>query len=505
MTSVLVLVAIVASICYCFFKYLKFKKLYSLINQIPGPKCHFLLGNLPNLLCSREDVFGELNNIFKNYPSKPFVRLWFGWTPRIMINSAESAEALLSTGETIDKAGFYRFLHNWLGTGLLTSTGTKWHTRRKLLTSTFHFKILEEFFPIIQEQTNILLEILEDKLSDGKITLDIYPYLARCALDVICETAMGRTVSAQRNLDSPYVHAVNEVGETFTARNYRPWLNSDFIYSLSSLGRKEKKALQLLHSFTDQVIQERKRQNKCKNSLPSDSKSVEKKRLAFLDLLLDQSTKLSDRDVREEVDTFMFEGHDTTSSGVSWSLYCIAKYPEVQQKVRSELKELLQDDYDRPFISQDLKKMKYLECVIKESMRLFPPVPYFARRLTKDTEMCGYTIPSDVDIAFSTYTIHMDPKYYSEPEKFDPDRFRPENLLTRHPFAYIPFSAGPRNCIGQKFALMEEKTMVAQIVRNYWITLKEKDENFKMYAELILRPVNGLWLVLEKKPIEKEY
>ncbi|EPY85615.1 hypothetical protein CB1_000362018, partial [Camelus ferus] len=171
---------------------------------------------------------------------------------------------------------------------------------------------------------------------------------------------------------------------------------------------------------------------------------------AFLDLLLnvtdDEGNKLSHEEIREEVDTFMFEGHDTTAAAVNWSLYLLGSYPEVQKKVDNELEEIFGKS-DRPATLEDLKKLKYLECVIKESLRLFPPVPFFARNLNEDCDVGGYKIVKGSQVIIVPYALHRDPRYFPDPEEFVPERFLPENSKGRHSYAYVPFSAGPRNCI----------------------------------------------------------
>lgn len=184
-----------------------------------------------------------------------------------------------------------------------------------------------------------------------------------------------------------------------------------------------------------------------------------KKRLAFLDLLLEMVDKgtLTLQDVREEVDTFMFEGHDTTSAGMNWALQMLGSHPEYQAKVHQELDQVFGDDDDRDIRFDDLKNLNYLEMFIKEALRLYPSVPMFGRTLHEDCEINGFMVPASTQLLIIPFAVHRDPKHWPDPEIFDPDRFLPENSVGRHPFAYLPFSAGARNCIGQRFALMEEK------------------------------------------------
>ncbi|KAK7073668.1 Cytochrome P450 4V2, partial [Halocaridina rubra] len=218
-----------------------------------------------------------------------------------------------------------------------------------------------------------------------------------------------------------------------------------------------------------------------------------KKRLAFLDLLLESAEKdpsLTTEDIREEVDTFMFEGHDTTAAAINWSLYLLGCHPDLQARVHEELDAIFGDD-DRPVTMADLREMKYTENCIKEALRIFPSVPFIARELQEEAIIDNYRIPAGTTVMIVTYRLHRDPEQFPRPEVFDPDRFLPENVQNRHPYAYVPFSAGPRNCIGQKFALMEEKIVVASVLRHFRVESTTRREDLKLLGELILRPENG--------------
>ncbi|GAB6028882.1 hypothetical protein CHUAL_004681 [Chamberlinius hualienensis] len=299
--------------------------------------------------------------------------------------------------------------------------------------------------------------------------------------------------------------AVRGMGDVMSHRSLTPWLRFKWVYRLSKYYNEEKRWLGILHGFANQVIRERQAEFKSfgpkKQEKSEDSEFYGKKRrLAFLDMLLEmaEENKLTNDDIREEVDTFMFEGHDTTAAGLAWVLYNIGRFPEVEEKLYEEIRSVLGDE-PREITAGDIKNLKYLECVIKESFRLFPPVPFFGRQIKEDAEICGYKIPAGVTSMVLAYTLHRDSKYFPDPEKFDPERFFPENTVNRHPYAYVPFSAGPRNCIGQKFAMMEEKVLTAKIVQKYKIHSLHKQEEIPLLAEFVLRPMNGMWLKLENR------
>lgn len=178
-------------------------------------------------------------------------------------------------------------------------------------------------------------------------------------------------------------------------------LRSNWIFPLSRLAVKERKAVKILHDFTDSVILARRKEllesqksSKTQNDDKDEAMGM-KKKLALLDVLLQSTIEgepLSNRDIREEVDTFMFEGHDTTTSGISFILYLIAKHPEVQKKLIEEIREVIGNDTTKPLTQQMLNNLHYLDVVIKESLRLYPSVPIYARKMTEDTKISKFNM-----------------------------------------------------------------------------------------------------------------
>ncbi|XP_027759248.1 cytochrome P450 4V2 [Empidonax traillii] len=478
-----------------------------MMKSVPGVSpCYPVVGNALLFEQDGEGFFNQLKFYSEEFRHLPLFKLWIGPVPVMVLYHPDSVEAILNSSKHIEKSYLYKFLHPWLGTGLLTSTGDKWRSRRKMITPTFHFAILNDFLEVMNEQGSILVKKLEKHVD--KEPFDVFLDITLCALDIICETAMGKNVGAQKNKNSDYVSAIYRMSDLIQQRQISPWLWPDFLYTLFKEGREHKKNLNILHNFTDKVIAEKAaelentKQKKHGNDGNSEE-SVSKKRKAFLDMLLsatdDEGNKLSYRDIREEVDTFMFEGHDTTAAAMNWVLYLLGHNPEVQKKVHKELDEVF-DNTDRPVTTDDLKQLRYLECVVKEALRLFPSVPMFARTLREDCCISGYQIPKGANVLVLTYALHRDPEIFPDPEEFRPERFFSENAKGRHPYAYVPFSAGPRNCIGQRFAQMEEKTILALILRRFWVESCQKLEELHISGELILRPNNGIWIKLKRRP-----
>ncbi|KAL2098086.1 hypothetical protein ACEWY4_007293 [Coilia grayii] len=473
---------------------------WKVMKPIPGLEGTYpLIGNALQFKSNAGDFFCQLVDYTVQFRDAPLLKIWIGPVPFVLLFRAETVETVLSNPVHMDKAYVYKFLLPWLGTGLLTSTGDKWRRRRKMLTPSFHFSILTDFLEVMNEQAEVLVEKLDKQA--GKGPFNCFNHITLCALDIICETAMGKKIYAQSNYESEYVRCVYKMSDIITRRQRMPWYWPDFVYSYFGEGKEHDKNLKVLHSFTESVIYERAEYITC---IESDSESDQgmRKRRAFLDMLLkatdEDGNKLSHRDIQEEVDTFMFEGHDTTAASMNWAIHLLGSHPEVQRKVQQELQEVFGES-DRPINTEDLKRLRYLECVVKESLRLFPSVPFFARTICEDTQINGFKVPKGANAIIITYALHRDPRFFPHPEEFRPERFLPDNCGGRHPYCFIPFSAGLRNCIGQRFALMEEKVVLASILRYFDVVACQKRGELRPLGELILRPEKGIWIRLERR------
>lgn len=216
-----------------------------------------------------------------------------------------------------------------------------------------------------------------------------------------------------------------------------------------------------------------------------------KRRLAFLDMLLIsqlEGGELTDREIREEVDTFLFEGHDTTSSAMAFCIYLLSQHEDIQQRAYEEAVELQ---------GHEKESMSYLEAVIKETLRIYPSVPFYSRKVQEDLQIGNLTVPKGASVSTLAYMVHRNEKNYPEPEKFNPERF----LVTDkelHPFAFVAFSAGPRNCIGQKFAMLELKLSLSSLLRSYEF-LPVKGFTPIPLAELVTKSGNGIHIRMRSR------
>uniref|UniRef100_A0A6P7GKR7 Cytochrome P450 4C1-like n=1 Tax=Diabrotica virgifera virgifera TaxID=50390 RepID=A0A6P7GKR7_DIAVI len=386
-----------------------------------------------------------------------------------------AVQLILGHSENNDKSFIYNFLNNWLGTGLLTSNGSKWHTRRKMLTPAFHFNILQKYLEVFNKETEILLDELDKDA--GKEYINVLKPITDFTLFSIGESALGVSLR-EKNCDE-YKKAVHEHGKIAAYRITKPILYLDFIFNMLPKGRTLQKYVKTLHDLSTNVIRERE-QSKLMDAEGNFSYS-KRKRLALLDLMLEARAAGEDIDeegIREEVDTFMFEGHDTTSVALCYILLTLANEQEHQAKIYEEILSVLgTTQYPT---QQQLGELRFMERFVKECLRLYPSVPFISRVTGKTLHThSGYTIPKNSTVLIFIYDLHHNAAVWEDPERFDPDRFLPENIAKRHPFAYLPFSAGGRNCIGQKFAMLEIKAVLCGILRKFKLEAVDKREDIK--------------------------
>uniref|UniRef100_A0A452G8S9 Uncharacterized protein n=1 Tax=Capra hircus TaxID=9925 RepID=A0A452G8S9_CAPHI len=423
-----------------------------------------------------------------------------GWEPPLPTKRPSSPPLLAAI--TPKNVIFYNFLKPWLGEGSFFAhslAGDKWSSHRRLLTPAFHFNILKPYMKIFTKSADIMHAKWQRLITEGHTHLDMFEHISLMTLDSLQKCVFSYDSNCQEK-PSDYIAAILELSALVAKRYQQLFLHMDFLYYLTPDGRRFRRACRLVHDFTGAVIQER-RCTLPKEDIGDFLKAKEKtKTLDFIDVLLltkDEDGKgLSDEDIRAEADTFMFEGHDTTASGLSWVLYNLAKHPEYQERCRQEVQELLKDRESKEIEWDDLAQLPFLTMCIKESLRLHPPVTVISRRCTQDIMLPdGRVIPKGVICLISIFGTHHNPSVWPDPEVYDPLRFEPENIKGRSPLAFIPFSAGPRNCIGQAFAMTEMKVVLALTLLRFRVLPDEEEPRRK--PELILRAEGGLWLRME--------
>ncbi|XP_063092481.1 cytochrome P450 4A6-like [Cavia porcellus] len=457
--------------------------------QFPCAPSHWLLGHkiLP------EDELQQTLKWVKEFPSA-YPRWFWGSEAHLIIYDPEYMKVIL--GRSDPKAiSFYRFLAPWIGYGLLLLNGPTWFQHRRMLTPAFHYDILKPYVEIMANSVRVMLDKWE-KLISQDASMEIFQPVSLMTLDSIMKCAFSYQGSVQLDRKSrPYLQAIEEMNNMFFSRVRNMFHQNDTIYSLSSNGQRCKRATQIAHHHTDQIIKQRKAQLKDDKELENIRK---KRHLDFLDILLfaktENGSSLSDEDLRAEVDTFMFEGHDTTASGICWTLYALATHPSHQQRCREEVQNLLGDKGSITW--EHLDQMSYITMCIKEALRLYPPVPFVGRELSKPvTFPDGKSLPKGINVILSFHGLHHNPKVWPNPEIFDPSRFAPDS--SRHSHSFLPFSGGPRNCIGKQFAMNELKVAVALTLLRFEL-LPDPTRVPIPIPQLVLKSKNGIQLYLRK-------
>ncbi|CAD5212360.1 unnamed protein product [Bursaphelenchus xylophilus] len=458
--------------------------------NLPGPRTDFFFGNIlqfPKEYKDYRDYFLGFANeeIAKGHS---VARLWVANQLFVYPLNSDATRAITSSTVELNKGDVYSFVGRWLGKGLITiGNEERWHRNRRLLTPAFHFAKLDEYIQTIDRHARHLVQVIRQKCTTGQI--DLYPIIKMCALDVITDTAMGCHINALEDSEHPYVRAVQKFNHLIYIRAMNPLLSISLVWTYLGYERESQKALKVLKDQTFQVVTERIKQRKLEDAKP---------RPDFLDLLLDEFDKgtLPFEEICEEVDTFMFAGHDTTSHGISWILWALACHPEVQEQLYAELIDNFPSKEGLSAIKQ--KNLKYLDAVVKEGLRIFPAVPFVQRRLVNDLRMDGYLIPRGAQVTIAPYFLHHNPKVFANHMEFDPNNFLSGRDYESN--AYIPFSSGMRNCIGQRFALYEMKIVVAYLVLNFTFSSAGLGfrENYPTF-EVILQPSHGVPVILEER------
>ncbi|OWF42682.1 cytochrome P450 4F4-like [Mizuhopecten yessoensis] len=376
---------------------------------------------------------------------------------------------------------------SWLGYGLLTSSGSKWQRNRRMLTPAFHFDILRTYVDVYNKSCDRFINKLESISTEGK-SVEITKPTAVATLDILLRCALSYESDIQEQGDKhPYVLAVDELTHMAADRFINPLLQIDAVFRLTSAGKRYFNLCDYVHDFANKIIQTRK------ETLENNPSSTQKRRLDFLDMLITtrdtDGQGLSDLEIRDEVDTFMFAGHDTTASVLSWTFYCLGKYPEYQQKVFEEVREIMQDRVQVTW--DDLPRMQIIHLFLKETMRMYTPVPTISRTLKEPLEVDGVILPASIDVMVQIDCINHHPDNWPDHEKFRLDRFEDHASSDKDPFSYVPFSAGPRNCIGQNFALNEMKVILAKVLNRFRIVLDE-DHEVVALAEVVMKAKDGI-------------
>ncbi|XP_012269785.2 cytochrome P450 4C1-like [Athalia rosae] len=461
---------------------LKFLKLAA---KLPGPPALPLIGNALHVACSSNEVLHRIVNLCKSYDS-PY-RFWLGPKLYVVVTKPSDIEVILTSNKAAYKDDVYRYLVPFIGQGLISGSGPTNRTHRKVIMPMLNGKVIDSYVEYFDRQSRCCVEELE-KLVDTD-EFDIHPFIEHCTIDIILETIMGTPGTTQQYQGYKHlVEANRSMYKIIHARMLKLWLHPEWIFARTKYSEEQNSAMEVIQEFTENLLDRKRKEH---HAVERGSVITDRPRLMLLEQLIahvEQTNLMNDVQLRDEVYTLFTAAQDTTTVISSFACLMLGMHSKVQDKVRAELREVLDEN---TLTAEDLPKLTYLEMVIKETLRLFPIGPIIARKLMGEVDMETCTLPEGCSVAIFAYQTHRDPRYWSNPDKFDPDRFLAENSVGRHPYAYIPFSGGLRGCIGQKYAMMCVKTIMANIVRRYRLNCNGSLESLKLTTDISIRSIDG--------------
>ena len=413
---------------------------------------------LKNPLPFHHDNFNRLGDIFE---------VEVGFRKRIVFTRhAEFIKQVLQTEhkkyqksslQTVDLA-------KYIGKGLLTSNGEHWRTHRRMVQPAFHKKKLQGLLHIMHQAIrNELARILPNELQD------VYPLIGDLAFQVVATSLFSRDDIQKQMTD---LKDITEANQRMLIKEMRqPYLN--WWYNLSGKIGKHLGLAKNARTILNTIIEERIAENSDKDDL--------------LDMLLksryEDGSPMPRKQLIDEVLILFAAGHETTANALGFTLYLLAKHPEVQEKAYQEISKL---NWETDLEMEDIRQLGYVKQCIEEGMRLYPPAYYIDRECIAADEIDGYTIPENTMLLLAVYELHRDERFWEAPRDFMPERFDPSNKKDFTDY-YFPFGAGPRMCVGNNFAMQEMILTVAELLRNY--TLEPDTEDIQINPLISLKPV----------------
>lgn len=372
-------------------------------------------------------------------------------------------------------------LSHFLGNGLLTSEGEYWLQQRRLIQPGFHRTRLAALADIMQGVIDDFIIKFDRDIKAGN-PVDIVPQMMELAFNIVARSLFSANLA---EVDLQRMAYIMTVLQEFIIKEIRqPYLNG--WRKISGALREHEALSNEFSTIILKIIRQRRESGETRDDLLQ----------MLLDARYDDTGEgMNDQQLFEECAILFVAGHETSANALAWTWYLLAKNPEVVQKARAELATVLGD---RQPAFEDLPKLEYLTQIIEESMRLYPPAWITDRVAAEDDEWNGIKIRKGMMVVTYFYGAHHSPKYWQNPEQFDPNRFSKENKKLHIPFAYSPFGGGPRLCIGNSFAMMEMQLVLATMLRQYDFELVP-DQIVESQPLITLRPKNGIWMKWFKK------
>ena len=397
-------------------------------------------------------------------------------TPVCLINDSSGIEHVLVTEhQSFTKSMDYRALTRVLGQGLLTSEGEFWKRQRRLVQPAFFRDRILSYGGIMTSYTARLLETWQD----GEVR-DVHRDMMRLTLEIAARSLFNVAIEGDAGTIGRALTVVMNQMPKLAGFAFLP----DWV-PVPGLGGF-RRALADLDKIVYGIIHDRR----ATGEHPGD----------LLDMLLDardeEGAGMSDLQLRDEVMTLLLAGHETTANTLAWTLYLLAQNPEQQSRLQSEAREVLAG---RAAEAAGLHRLPYTQMVLMEAQRLYPPAWAIGRKALRDFEVCGYHLSAGTNLIISQWVLHRDPQFYPDPERFNPERWRDEVSGGRRSlpkFAYLPFGAGPRVCVGASLALTESALVLATLMQRFRFSLASA-KPVQPFPSVTLRPRHGLPLRVE--------
>ncbi len=434
----------------------------------PGPRTLSPLGHSRDI---QQDAITFAQNMWDHYGD--VVRIRFLSTPGTIVYHPDAVEQVLQKKhQDYDKQTIiFQAVKSLLGEGLFTNDGPSWLHNRRLIQPKFHRKNLQDFGAIM---TRCTLEVLDhwQVVNTEKEIFDIPEEMAHLTLRIMAQALLSTESDEESALIRATFAAVWPPFARFVAVPFPP-LSVPTPRNL----RIRRAARDLDHVLYTTIAKRR---------------HASSKKMDLLQLLLDvrdeQDEAMSDRQIRDELVNMFIAGHETTAHTLVWFWYALSQHPEVETKLLTELDEVIGGDI--PTVDH-LSQLVYLQQVVNETLRLYPPSFAIVRHAIREDEIGGFRIPANSILFTTPYFTQRHPAFWPNPLTFDPQRFTPEQVSGRHRFAFFPFGAGPRICIGNSFALMELHLVVATVLQRYRLRLIP-NHRVEPWAALTMRPRYGL-------------
>ncbi|XP_074866328.1 cytochrome P450 3A9-like [Carettochelys insculpta] len=374
----------------------------------------------------------------------------------------------------------------------------KWKRIRTVLSPTFTSGKLKEMFPIIKQYGEVLVRNVQKNVEKDE-PVAVKDIFGAYSMDVVTSTSFGVNIDSMNNPKDPFVREIKKLVKfnffdpLFILVGMCPFLIP--LLKKMDVNIFPKDALEFFTKSISKMREERE-------------KNANEARVDFLQLLIESQKSsitheingvnhtykgLTDIEILAQAFIFIFAGYEPTSNTLGYLAYKLATHPDVQRKLQDEIDSVLPNK--APLTYNALVQMEYLDMTVNEILRLFPLGGRIERVCKKDIMVNGVNIPKDTVVAIPVFVLHHIPEYWPEPQEFRPERFSKENKESMEPYAYLPFGAGPRNCIGMRFALITMKVAITSLLQNFTIrTCKETQIPLKLSAQGFLVPEKPIML-----------